>query len=162
MYTALWKIKKKSCFSLWHTLSFVCLLSMLGSFLVWRTLTEMCAALLWKKGAEQLWFHSPDTGDNLGGLQLPFPVPCYIQQNVDSRGLKSIWIQWIALKIIASLKLQNGFQSFFNLKDLDNPKYLDLGLAKILISHVSKRNISSFKSNQFSFLIQPQDQKQHS
>lgn len=105
---------------------------MLGSFWVWRTITEMCAALLWREGAEQLWFHSHDTGDTLGGLQLPVPLPCYIQQNVDSRVLKSTWIQWIAIKIIVSLKLENCFQSFFNLKDFRQSKILEFKTSQIL------------------------------
>lgn len=40
-----------------------------------------------RKGAEQLWFHSHDTEETLRGLLLPY----YMQKNMDSRRLKSIW-----------------------------------------------------------------------
>lgn len=84
---------------------------------------DVCSTPL-NKGAEQLWFHSHDTGETLEELQLPFYLPQYIQQNMDSRGLKSIWIQWTATNILVSLKLENCFQSLFNLKDFRQSKIL--------------------------------------
>lgn len=43
------KTKTNLCFSLWQTFSFVCLLSMLGCFLVQKTISEMCTAVLWER-----------------------------------------------------------------------------------------------------------------
>lgn len=72
-----------------------------------------------------------------GATTAPFPsagesVPCHVQQNVDSGGLKQIWIQWTSLKIPISLKLENCFQSLFNLKEFRQSKILGFKITQNL------------------------------
>lgn len=139
--------KKKSSASHCDWLSVLSVISAGTFFGLENYFRGVCSTGL-NKGAEQLWFHSHGTGETLGGLQLPFPLPCYIQQNVDSRWLKSIWIQWTAIKILVSLKLEHCFQSLFNLKNFRQSKILGFRITPNL-------NFSCQQKKLFMFQVKP-------